>query len=65
MRGDLVLRRFFLNMKEQGVGVLGQNWEGPYRVQGALKLGVYELETLDGKCINNPWNVEHLRRYYV
>ncbi|KAL5570683.1 hypothetical protein UlMin_020280 [Ulmus minor] len=31
-KGDLVIRRIFLNTKEKGVGVLGPNWEGPYRV---------------------------------
>ena len=30
-KGDLVLRRIFLNTKEQGVGVLGPNWEGPFQ----------------------------------
>ncbi|KAL5559555.1 hypothetical protein UlMin_035766 [Ulmus minor] len=29
VKGDLVLRKVFLNTKEKGVGVLGPNWEGP------------------------------------
>ena len=61
----MLLRRVILNTKEQGIGVLGLNWEGPYRVREMLKLGVYELKNLDGKCVNNSWNAEHLRRYYV
>ena len=55
VRVDLVLRYIFLNTKEPGVGVLSPNWEVPYKVQGMLRPGVYELEILDGRCINNPW----------
>ena len=32
VKGDLVVRNFFLNTKEKGVGVLGPNWKGPYRI---------------------------------
>ncbi|KAL5554258.1 hypothetical protein UlMin_041659 [Ulmus minor] len=63
-KGDLVLRRIFLNTKEKGVGVLGPNWEGPYRVRAVLRTGTYELETLGGRVLANPWNAEHLKKYY-
>ncbi|KAL5578806.1 hypothetical protein UlMin_011248 [Ulmus minor] len=63
-KGDLVLRKVFLNTKEKGVGVLGPNWEGPYRVRTIIRPGTYELETLEGRVLSNPWNAEHLRRYY-
>ncbi|KAL5558903.1 hypothetical protein UlMin_035114 [Ulmus minor] len=64
-KGDLVIRRIFFNTKEKGVGVLGPNWEGPYRVLRAiLRSGTYELETLGGKVLANPWNAEHLKKYY-
>ncbi|KAL5569910.1 hypothetical protein UlMin_026485 [Ulmus minor] len=36
VKGDLVLRKVFLNTKEKGVGVLGPNWEGPYRVRAII-----------------------------
>ena len=55
----------FSKHEEARFGVLGPNWEGPYKVQGVLKSGVYKLENLDGKLINNPWNAKYLRRYYV
>ena len=64
IKGDLVLRKFFLNTKEKGVGVLGPNWEGPYRVRAIIRPGTYELETLEGRVLGNPWNAEHLRRYF-
>ncbi|KAL5545199.1 hypothetical protein UlMin_008983 [Ulmus minor] len=64
VKGDLVLRKVFLNTKEKGVGVLGPNWEGPYRVRTIIRPGTYELETLEGRVLGNPWNAEHLRRYF-
>ncbi|KAL5549045.1 hypothetical protein UlMin_004276 [Ulmus minor] len=64
VKGDLVLRKVFLNTKEKGVGVLGPNWEGPYRVRAIIRPGTYELETLEGRVLSNPWNAEHLRRYF-
>ncbi|KAL5551203.1 hypothetical protein UlMin_001379 [Ulmus minor] len=64
VKGDLVLRKVFLNTKEKGVGVLGPNWEGPYRVRAIIRPGTYELETLEGRALGNPWNAEHLRRYF-
>lgn len=63
-RGDLVLRRVFLNSKEPGVGTLGPNWEGPYRITEEIRAGTFRIETLDGKLQPHPWNVEHLRVYY-
>ncbi|KAL5550934.1 hypothetical protein UlMin_001110 [Ulmus minor] len=64
VKGDLVLRKVFLNTKEKGVGVLGPNWEGPYRVRAIIRPGTYELKTLEGRVLGNPWNAEHLRRYF-
>lgn len=46
---DLVLRRVFLSTKEIGVGTLGQNLEGPYRVKEEVRPGIYRVEWLDGK----------------
>ena len=61
---DLVLRKFFLNTKEKGVGVLGQNWEGPYHVYAIIRPRTYELETLEGRVLSKPWNAKHLCHYY-
>ena len=63
-KGDLVLRKVFLNYKEKVVGVLGPNWEGPKRVCAIIRPRTYELETLEGRVLGNPWNAEHLCRYY-
>ena len=62
--GDLVLKRVSLATKNPAHGKLGPNWEGPYRVINFKRQGSYYLEALDGRKLEHPWNVEHLRRYY-
>ncbi|XP_065637307.1 uncharacterized protein LOC136070798 [Quercus suber] len=62
--GDLVLKMVSLATKNPAHGKLGPNWEGPYRVINCKRQGSYYLEALDGRRLERPWNVEHLRRYY-
>ena len=61
---DLVLKRVSLATRNPSHGKLGPNWEGPYRVINCKRQGSYYLETLDGRKLEHPWNVEHLRRCY-
>ena len=61
---DLVLKRVTLATRNPAYGKLGPNWEGPYRVINCKRQGSYYLEALDGQRLEQPWNVEHLRRYY-
>ena len=62
--GDLILKRVSLATRNPAYGKLGPNWEGPYKVINYKRQGSYYLETLDGRKLEHPWNVEHLRRYY-
>ena len=62
--GDLILKRVSLATRNPAYGKLGPNWEGPYKVINYKRQGSYYLETLDGRKLKHPWNVEHLRRYY-
>ena len=62
--GDLVLRKVSLATKNPAHGKLGPNWEGPYKIINCKRQGSYYLEALDGRKLEHPWNVEHLRRYY-
>ena len=62
--GDLVLKRVTLATRNPAYGKLGPNWEGPYRVINCKRQGSYYLEALDGRMLEHPWNVEHLRKYY-
>ena len=61
--GDLVLKKVSLATKNLAHGKLGPNWERPYKVINCKRQGSYYLETLDGRKLEYPWNVEHLRRY--
>ena len=62
--GDLVLRKVMGATKDLSQGKLGPNWEGPYRITSWQRKGTYHLETLDGRKLQHPWNMEHLRKYY-
>ena len=62
--GDLVLKKVSLTTKNPAHGKLRPNWEGPYRIINCKRQGSYYLEALDGRKLEHPWNVEHLRRYY-
>ena len=64
LEGDLVLRKVVQNTKEQGAGVLGPNWEGPYKIAKQVQAATYCLEELDGTPIKHPWNADHRRKYY-
>ena len=61
--GDLVLKKVSLATKNPAHGKLGPNWEGPYRIINCNRQGSYYFEALDGRKLEHPWNVEHLRRY--
>ena len=61
--GDLVLKKVSL-ATNPSYGRLGPNWEGPYIIINCKRQGSYYLEALDGRKLEHPWNVEHLRRYY-
>nr|ABA95702.1 retrotransposon protein, putative, unclassified [Oryza sativa Japonica Group] len=58
---DLVLRRV---QTRSGLSKLSPMWEGPYRVVGVPQPGSIRLATGDGTELPNPWNIEHLRRFY-
>ena len=62
--GDLVLKRVSLATKDSTHRKLRPNWEGPYRVINSKRRGSYYLEALDGRKLEQPWNVAHLRKYY-
>ncbi len=62
--GDLVLRKVTLATKDPTQGKLGPNWEGPYKVIEIHRRGTYHLETMDGRRLPHPWNIEHLKKYY-
>lgn len=38
------------------------NWDGPYRVMKKVVKVAYQLEDMDGKLIDKPWNAYNLRK---
>ena len=61
---DFVLKKVSLATRNPAYGKLGPNWEGPYRVINCKRQGSHYLEALDGRKLEYPWNIEHLRKYY-
>jgi hypothetical protein len=57
---DLVLRR----VQSPG-GKLTSPWEGPFTVSSVVVPGTYRLQREDETNVCNPWNIEHLRRFYL
>ena len=62
--GDLVLRKVTPATKDSAQGKLGPTWEGSYRVVHCSRQGSYLLETLDRQRPQQPWNIEHLKKYH-
>jgi hypothetical protein len=59
--GDLVLKRI---QKSDSMPKLSAPREGPFIITEVISLSTYRLQWGDGQGVPNPWNVEHLRRFY-
>jgi hypothetical protein len=59
--GDLVLRRI---LNREGLHKLSPSWEGPFKVTKVCRPGSVRLATEEGMQLPNPWNIEHLRKFY-
>jgi hypothetical protein len=59
--GDLVIWRI---QKTGGMHKLSAPWEGLFIVIEVIRPSTYHLQWGDGQGVPNPWNVEHLRRFY-
>ena len=59
--GDLVLRRI---LSRAGLHKLSPMWEGRYRVVDIARPGSARLEMENGIPVANPWNIQHLRKFY-
>ena len=40
-----------------------QKWKGPYYIHQTFDKGAYQLRTMDGKLLKNPYNGDHLKLY--
>ncbi|XP_072066863.1 uncharacterized protein [Arachis hypogaea] len=61
--GDLVLRRTEEARQPLSHGKLAKNWEGPFRVSRVLRMGAYQLQTLQGNPMSGNWNISSLKLY--
>jgi hypothetical protein len=59
--GDLVLRRV---LNREGLHKLSPSWERPFKVTEICRPGCVHLATTEGVPLPNPWNIEHLRKFY-
>jgi transposase InsO family protein len=59
--GDLVLRRI---LTREGLHKLSPSWEGPFKVTKVCRSGSVRLAMEEGMQLPNPWNIEHLRKFY-
>jgi len=59
---DLVLKKVTDKNKKKK---LMPNWDGPYRVVKKVGKGAYQIEDMDGKLVDKPWNAYNLRKYYA
>lgn len=60
--GDWVLRQADAL---KATGKLEANWERPYKVISVLKGGAYELVDKDDVKVPRPWNIGHLKKYFM
>jgi hypothetical protein len=58
---DLVLRRV---LNREGLHKLSPSWEGPFKVTEICRPGCVRLATTEGEPLPNPWNIEHLRKFF-
>ena len=71
-RYNQALRRYhqwFVQSREllnrAGLHKLSPSWEGPFKVTEVCRPGCVRLATEDGVTLPNPWNIEHLRKFYT
>jgi hypothetical protein len=60
--GDLVLRRI---LSHEGLHKLSPIWEGPFKVTHIARPVSARLETVEDIHVGNPWNIAHLRKFYL
>jgi hypothetical protein len=60
--GDLVLRQV---LNREGLHKLSPGWEGPFKVTEICQPGCVRLATTKGVPLPNPWNIEHLHKFYT
>ncbi|XP_075087829.1 uncharacterized protein LOC142169809 [Nicotiana tabacum] len=63
--GDFVLKKVFQTTKATSAGKLSSNWEGPYKIQSIAGKGAYELETMEGKEMDQMEGTIKCLRFHI
>ena len=63
--GGMVLLKVILATTVSMYGKLAVKWEGPYVVSIICRPGTYYLKITEGTKLMRPWNIEHLKKYYM
>ncbi|XP_057775272.1 uncharacterized protein LOC130994251 [Salvia miltiorrhiza] len=61
-KGDQVLKRADAL---KATGKFEATWEGPYIITEVLGGGAYHLSDQEGRSLTRPWNINHLKKFYV
>jgi hypothetical protein len=59
--GDLVLRRV---LNREGLHKLSPSWGGPFKVMEVCQPGCVRLATTEEVPLPDPWNIDHLCKFY-
>ena len=62
--GDLEMRKMEINRGDAGIGKLGANWEGPYKIIRVVRPGTYKLQSMEGRVLPRTWNVKNLKKNF-
>ncbi|XP_070013453.1 uncharacterized protein [Nicotiana sylvestris] len=62
--GDYVLKAKTQTAKDPNERKLGTNWDGPYKITTVASKSAFQLETMEGKLLQNNWNVAHLKYFH-
>ncbi|XP_070014420.1 uncharacterized protein [Nicotiana sylvestris] len=62
--GDYVLKAKTQAAKDPNKGKLGTNWDGSYKITTITSKGAFQLEIMEGKLLQNNWNVAHLKYFH-
>ena len=64
--GNIVLMENQKNLQERPKkGKFEPNWLGPYVITTSYGSGAYQLATPEGKTLDEPMNILHLKKFYA
>ena len=59
-----MLKKMLPNMKDPTEGKLGAKWAGQFKIVSKAGLAAYKLEDMEIRVLPQPWNANHLKKFY-